>query len=179
MDRRSFGRNLVMGAVGLGASSVVAGDAVMAQGMRQGMMPMGPAERNHVMETLGIGNVSLQSSRLALSRARRPLVRQFADFEAEESTTVAQILGEISGMGPPPPSPADRRALDRLDATRGAGFEREYLLAQLDGHQRLLAVQDRYLAFGRNIHHRHIALLARGRIREHIRELQLIQNARL
>ena len=139
---------------------------------------MGPAERRHVTDTLAIGGVSLESSRLALSRARRPLVRQFADFEAEEATTVAQVLGEISGMGPPPPSPADRRALDRLNATRGAGFEREYLVAQLDGHQRLLAVQDRYLAAGRNMHHRHIALLARGRIREHIRELQLLQRSR-
>ena len=72
-----------------------------------------------------------------------------------------------------------RAALDRLNAARGPAFDREYVLAQIDGHRRLLGVQDRYLSQGRNTHHRHIALLARGRIREHIRELELIQSSRL
>ncbi|HZF42354.1 MAG TPA: DUF4142 domain-containing protein [Sphingomonadaceae bacterium] len=172
MDRRTFAKTIAAGALGLGAAPV------LAQGMRHGGMAMGPAERTHVLETLGIGSVSLLSSRMALSKARRPLVRQFADFEAEESTTVAQILGEISGMTPPPPIGADRALLARLQAANGAMFERDYLAGQLNGHQRLLRVQERYLSQGRNQHHRHIAMLARGRIREHIRELQLLQNMR-
>lgn len=172
MDRRTFARTMVMGAVGLGAAPA------MAQSMRPGMMPMGPAERRHVVDTLGIGAVSLLTSRLALSRARRPLVRRFADFEAEESTTVAQILGEVSGMAPPPPNPVDQRLIDRLQAARGPAFEREYLVGQLAGHQRLLRVQERYLSEGRDPHHRHIAMLARGRIREHIHDVQLLQTIR-
>ena len=174
MDRRAFGTSMVAGALGLVEAPALAQPGRMGVGE----MAMGPPERRHVEDTLMIGTVSLQTSRLALNRANRPLVRQFADFEAEESTTVAQILGEISGMGPPPPAPADRRAMDRLERARGAAFDRDYLLLQIDGHRRLLQVQDRYLANGRNRHHRHIAMLARGRIREHIRELELLRTIR-
>lgn len=141
-------------------------------------MQLGAAEERHARDTLMIGSVALETSRLALNRASRPLVRQFADFEVEEQTTVAQIIGELSGMGPPPPPPEDRRMMDRLARTRGPGFDREYLAGQIIGHQRLLQVQERYLGAGRNQHHRHIAMLARGRIREHLRELALLETIR-
>lgn len=174
MDRRTFGASLVAGMVGLGATPV------LAQGMRGrgDMMPMGAAEQRHVMDTLAIGSVALESSRLAQSRAARPMVRQFANFEVEEQTGVATILREVSGMAPPPLSLADRAALDRLARTRGAAFEREYLLAQVDGHRRLLRVQDNYLSQGRNMHNRHIAILARGRILEHLADLDRLQRMR-
>jgi predicted outer membrane protein len=162
-----------------GAVGLAAAPALAQPGYAPGAMPMGEPERRHAMETLLVGAVALETSRLALSRANRPLVRQFADFEAEESTTVAQIIGELTGMAPPPPPPAERRMIDRLARARGGAFDREYLIGQLAGHQRLLAIQDSYLASGRNRHHRHIAMLARGRIREHIRELQLLQTSRL
>jgi putative membrane protein len=168
---------MLVGAVGLAAAPALAQPGRM-RAPPMGDMAMGPAEQRHVEDTLMIGAVALQTSRLALSRGVRPLVRQFAEFEVEEQTTVAQILGEISGMGPPPPAPADRRLLDRLERARGPAFEREYLLGQIDGHQRLLAVQDRYLSSGRNRHHRHLAMLARGRINEHLRELSLVRNFR-
>lgn len=171
MDRRTFGAGLLMGGLGLAAAPAIA--------QHSGHMgPMTDAERRHVMDTLQIGGVSLRTSQLAQSRAGRPLVRQFANFEAEEATTIATILGEISGMAPPPPRPADQRVIERLQRVRGAAFDREYLIGQLDGHQRLLRVQERYLNEGRNQHHRHIAMLARGRIIEHIRDIQTLQSGR-
>ena len=135
-------------------------------------MPMGPAERQHAMDTLAVGSVALETSRLARSRARNPLVREFAELEVEEQTTVSQIINEMTGgLPPPPPSPSDRRLLERLSAGRGPGFDRDYILGQVDGHQRLLTIQDRYLSAGRNPHQRHVAMLARGRINEHLRDL--------
>ncbi len=172
MDRRTFGASMVAGAFGLAAAPAEA-----QQGYRRPQMDMrmGPAEDRHARETLMIGALSLETSRLALSRANRPLVRQFADFEAEESTTVAQIIGELTGMGPPPLSSTERRMVERLARARSPGFEREYLAGQLVAHRRAFDVQERYLSTGRNQHHRHIAMLARGRIREHIRELEILQ----
>ena len=172
MDRRMFGAGLVAGMIGLGATGA------SAQRGRRGNMAMGAAEQRHGIETLGIGNVALLTSRLALNRGNHPLVRQFAQFETEEQTTVAQIIREMSGLIPPPPAPADRRVIERLERLSGPAFDREYLVGQIDGHRRLLAVQDTYLASGRNMHQRHIAMLARGRINEHIRELDLIRQAR-
>ena len=107
--------------------------------------------------------------------ARERLVRQFAEFEVEEQTGISQILNEMMPAPPPPPSPADRRMMQSLASMRGAEFDRMYLTGQLDGHRRLLAIQEAYLSQGRMPHHRHIAMLARGRILEHIRDVQNLQ----
>lgn len=176
MDRRSFGTGLLTGALGLAAAPALAQQGM--GGMRRDMA-MGPAERRHAMDTLMVGNVALMSSRMAQNRAGRPDVRQFADFEVEEQTSVARIINEMAPMGPPPPpGPRDRAAIDRLQRTRGQAFDREYLMVQLDGHQRLLQIQDGYLSNGRNMHQRHVAMLARGRIQEHIQDVQrMMRNA--
>jgi predicted outer membrane protein len=176
MDRRTFGSSMLAGALGLAAAPALAQPGYRRPAM--GDMTMGPAEERHARDTLMIGTVALETSRIALTRAGRPLVRQFAEFEVEENTTLAQIIGEITGIGPPPPTPADRRLIERLQRVRGPQFDREYLLGQIDGHRRALDVQERYLSNGRNRHHRHIAMLARGRIREHLRELDIIQRVR-
>lgn len=173
MDRRTFGASFVAGMAGL-----VAAPAVAQRRMGQMNMAMGPAEQRHARDTLAIGNVALLTSQLAQSRGGHPLVRQFAQFEIEENTTVAQIIRELTGLTPPPPVGADRRMIDQLRNQRGADFDRMYITAQIDGHRRLREVQDRYLGQGRNTHHRHIAMLARGRILEHIRELELIRDLR-
>jgi putative membrane protein len=172
MDRRAFGTTMLLGGLGLAAPA-------MGQGRRMGqamaMMQMGPAERRHHMDTLQIGGVALETSRMAQSRAENPMVRQFADFEVEEQTTVSQILNEMMRMPPPPPPPADRRMMQQLAGLRGREFDRMYLTGQLDGHRRLLTVQETYLSQGRDQNHRHIAMLARGRILEHIREAETLQ----
>lgn len=177
MDRRTFATSMMLGAVGLGAGSLSAAPALAQTGSRMGM-PMGPAEQRHATDTLAVGSVALETSRMALNRAQRPMVRDFAGFEAEEQTTVAQIIREMSGMAPPPPSPADRRMMDRLAAARGAQFDREYIMGQMDGHRRLLAIQERYLAEGRVMDNRHVAMLARGRIMEHLSDLEKLQRMR-
>jgi len=173
MDRRTFGASLLGGALALGAVPAV------AQRRRGPMnMAMGPAEQRHAADTLMIGAASLATSQLARSRGNHPLVRQFAQFEIEENTTLASIIRELTGMAPPPPAPADRRMLDQLQDARGANFDRLFITGQIDAHQRARSVQERYLSQGRNTHHRHIAMLSRGRILEHLRELELIRNLR-
>ncbi len=176
MDRRSFGTTMVLGALGFGAAPALAQNMDRRPGPG---MPMGPAERRHAMDTLMVGSVALETSRLAQGSARRPQVREFAGLEVEEQTTVAQIINEMSGGMPPPPmAPADRRMMERLSNARGANFDRDYLMGQIDGHRRLLGIQDRYLSEGRDPHHRHIAMLARGRIQEHLADLDKLQRMR-
>lgn len=175
MDRRTFGTTMLMGGLGLAAAPA------MAQGGRMrrmtDMMAMGPAERRHHMDTLMVGSVALQTSQLAQGRASNPMVRRFADFEVEEQTTISEILNEMMRMPPPPPAPADRRMMQELARMQGAAFDRMYLTGQLDGHRRLLQIQETYLAQGRNPNHRHIAMLARGRIREHISDVEMLMRA--
>jgi putative membrane protein len=168
MDRRQFGTNMLMGALGIGALPAVAA-------AQAGAGEMGEAERRHAADTLQVGGVALMTSQLAQSKASNAKVKKFAGFEVEEQTGVKQIVTEMSGLQPPPPPPADAATMQKLQSASGAAFDRAYLTAQLDGHRRLLAIQERYLSEGRNPHQRHIAMLARGRILEHIQDVQDLQ----
>lgn len=176
MDRRNFARNILVGALGATAAPVLAQyePGYDRSRPRPGMMPLDPGEQRYAADTLAIGGVSLRASQMAQGRARAPRVAEFAEFEVAEQTTVSQILTEM-GASPPPPAPIDQRMLDRLSAARGPDFETQYVMGQMDGHRRLLAVQERYIAEGRDPHARHIAMLARGQIKEHMRLLQDIQ----
>ncbi len=176
MDRRKFGRNILLGALGLTAAPALAQYPPQYGGSRPrpGMMPMGPGEQRYANDTLAIGGVSLRSSQAAQGRVRAPRVAEFADFEVAEQQTIAQIMGDM-GFTPPPPAPNDQRMLDRLMSARGPDFERQYVMLQMDGHRRLLGIQERYISEGRDPNARHIAMLARGQIREHLRLLDDIQ----
>ena len=168
MNRRQVGLGLAVGVAAAGAGSAALAEA---------LVPMGPAERAEVVETARVGTLALHASRLALDRALSPAVLEFARFEVDEQTTIATILQEVTRAPPPPLLPDQRYELERL-AAAGPGLERAYVAMQLDGHRRLLAVQDRYLAMGYAPAMRHFALLARGRILEHLALLADIERGR-
>jgi putative membrane protein len=172
VDRRQFA-GVVLGAAVVG---LVAPAAAFAQdgNMPDGAAPLGPDEQRYVLNTLGVGGVALAASQMAQQRAQSPWVRQFADFEVAEQTAVAQVLNEASGVAPPPPNPRDREMLDRLADIRGPGFDRDYVMGQIDGHRRLLTVQERLLASGGtgDPSMRWVATMARTQINEHLRLLE-------
>lgn len=170
MNRREAGRNLLVGALALGMPS-----AALAQAMAA---PVGDAERRHATDTLRVGSLALKSSQIAQVKARTPRVKEFADFEVAEQTTIAEIVRDLSGLTPPPPDAKAQAVLARLDAASGRAFETAYVTAQTDGHQELLQIQERYLSEGRNAHMRHVAMLARGQIKEHLKLLDDIRAGR-
>jgi len=53
---------------------------------------LGPDEMQHIQQTLQLGMVALETSRMALQKARNENLRQFAQFETDEQTTLAQVL---------------------------------------------------------------------------------------
>jgi putative membrane protein len=57
--------------------------------------PMGQAEVQHLQQTLATGTVALQTSEIALQKAQNPKVKQFAQFERDEQTTIAEVLRSI------------------------------------------------------------------------------------
>jgi putative membrane protein len=159
---------------------------------------MGQTEAQHLQQTLASGTVSLQTSEIALQKAQNPKVKQFAQFERDEQTTVSEVLRAIqepgatasggasaaaSGSGAraaatAPEIPADKaKMMEELQqAKAGAEFDRLYIQGQLQGHQELFQIQERYLqANSRNREHTNVAKLARGHIKEHIAVLQELQ----
>jgi putative membrane protein len=53
---------------------------------------LGPDEMQHIQQTLQLGMVALETSRIALQKARNDNLKQFAQFESDEQTTLAQVL---------------------------------------------------------------------------------------
>jgi putative membrane protein len=68
--------------------------------------------------------------------------------------------------------PSGREALQKLRLEQaGVSFDRQYLQAQIGGHEMLLHVQDDYLNSGRNPEVLNVAKLARSMIKEHLQLL--------
>lgn len=146
---------------------------------------MGAAEQKHVMDTMAAGSMSLAASRVAVKKARDEDVKQFAMFEVAEQETIADVL--MSMMDPSkasgkikPPSDAEVRQnvpqneqamLDKMQQMDGKEFDGAYIKAQTEGHQKLLRIQEDYLASGKNVTHLAVAKLARGQIKEHLQLL--------
>lgn len=159
---------------------------------------LGQAEAQHMQQTLQLGAVALDTSRLAQQKARNEDVKQFAGFEVEEQTTIAEILrgmmdpaataavapapGTTAGAAPaqgaaagavPQMDSRGREMVQKLSQVEGEAFDREYLQGQIQGHRDLLEVQDRYLRSNpQNRDHMNMVKLARGRIMEHIALLE-------
>ncbi len=149
---------------------------------------MGEAEKKHAEMTKMVGSLSLATSRLALEMTSADMVKLFAKFEVAEQETVADILksmetdkaegalkvptdAEVEAMLDPPA----KEALAMLKGLNGAGFDKAYIAAQLDGHKKLRVIQEDYLKVGRNREHLSVAKLARGMINEHIDHLGMLK----
>ena len=169
MNRRELGASLLLAGIASGAAGVA---------LAQDMPRLGEAERREVMETAHVGTFSLMISKVAQAQAQTPAVRQFSDFEVAEQTTIGQILQDVSGMAAPPLTPDQQAMMAQLQAASGMAFEQQYVMAQVEGHQKLLVIQERYLGSGSMPGMRHVAMLARGQIKEHLKLLDDIQRRR-
>jgi putative membrane protein len=160
---------------GLTGLATVSALAAASFGTARAQQAMAPASGKalgggaYKTQTLMFGTLSKEQSQLALTRASHAKVKQFAQFEVDEQTAVAQTLTDESN---PPPAPLDatqREMLVRLQQASGRSFDAAYLQAQIEGHQKLLMIQQEFLS-GRptDTDHEHIAMLARTVIQMHL-----------
>jgi putative membrane protein len=150
------------------------------------------ADRQYVQQVLAAGTVSLQQSNFALSKAQNPRVKMFAEFEIAEQNNLADIMhsfadpastasttagAQQAAATAPELPPEDSAAMERMSkAQPGAGFDRDYVALQIQGHQKLLAIQEAYIKNAPNNREAlSVARLARGQIQEHLALLQDMQ----
>ena len=165
------------------------GQASSSAGMGQ---QQSEADRQYIQQTLAAGTVALQASNFALSKAQHPRVKQFANFEVAEQTTLAEVLRSFSepaatasttrgaqqAASTAPELPQrDSAAMEKMSrAEAGPAFDRDYVSMQIQGHRELLSIQERYLQSSPgNREAMNVAKLARGQIKEHIALLEDIQ----
>jgi putative membrane protein len=151
---------------------------------------MGDAEKKHAEDTKKVGSLSLATSRVAVEKASDDMVKAFAKWEAAEQETIADILksmetgGKAEGALKPPSADEvtglldaeGKTSLQKLEAASGAEFDKAYVTAQLDGHRKLLAIQEAYLKVGQDREHLSVTKLARGQIKEHIDHLDMLKS---
>lgn len=103
----------------------------------------------------GAGDLyEIQSSQMAVTRARRPEVREFAQMlitDHNRSTQMVTDAARSDGLSPPPPmlEPAQRTMLRQLEHARDRDFDRTYLAQQIPAHQQALMLQRTYARTGR------------------------------
>lgn len=120
---------------------------------------------------------SLKMADMALEKARGAKVKEFAQFERDEQTTVGEILKSMDpDLGSPNP-PADvAQALEKLQQLKsGEAFDREFITAQIRGHEMLRSIQQDYLKSGRDPETINTTKLILGMIKEHLTLLADLQ----
>ncbi|WP_445500976.1 DUF4142 domain-containing protein [Microvirga sp. G4-2] len=163
-----------------------AGGAPAAQGQQQSQ-----ADRQYIQQALALSTVSLQQSNFALSKVQNPRLKQFAEFEIGEQNNLADVLhtfadpaatasttsgAQASASTAPELSQDDSAAMERLSkAQPGAAFDRDYVTLQIQGHQKLLKLQEDQIKSSGSREMTNIAKLARGQIREHLAMLETLQ----
>jgi putative membrane protein len=169
LDRRTA----LLGLAG-GLATLLAPGAALAQfGAGMGV---GSAAQFRTMALMG-GEFALQTSQLALQRARNPLVREFAQLESNEQVAYAGSLGATPGGVPLRPDQA--QLLQQLSQTPpGSRFDRLYVRGQIIGHQELLALNSSYVqSGGSDTLGRAVANLAVPSIQTHLAILSRLQRA--
>lgn len=96
----------------------------------------------------------IESSRIALTRAARPDVREMARMlVADHTRSSGQVMAAAlaDGLRPPPPrmEPRHRAMIRQLQRARGPGFDRLYLSQQVPAHREALALHRNYSRAGR------------------------------
>lgn len=154
---------------------------------------MDQAEMRHMQETMKLGTVALETSRIAQQKAQNAELKGFAVFEVQEQEGLAEVLRSMmdpgataattapSGQSPMsgtamPMDAQGRDMVEKLNQASGAEFDRMYLQGQIQGHRDLLQAQERYISSRpQNREHLNVAKLARGHIREHVAVLDNLQ----
>jgi putative membrane protein len=188
MDRRALLGGLAAAIVAYPALAQTSGSSTTPSGASAATamnQKMGQAEMQHMQQTMQLGMVALETSRIAINKARNDNLKKFAGFEVQEQTTLSEILRSMmdpsataaTGSAAMPMDASARDMVQKLQNQQaGAEFDRMYLEGQLQGHRSLLQVQEQYLQSNpQNREHVNVARMARGQIREHIALLEDMQ----
>lgn len=102
----------------------------------------------------GAGDLyEIQSSQIAVRRARDPRVRAFAQMlitHHRQTTRQVGAAARQAGLRPRPPAlePAQRRMLVELQRAPAGGFDRLFLSQQIPAHQEALGLHRNYARSG-------------------------------
>jgi putative membrane protein len=166
-------RNMLAGVAGAGFASALLRPAAAQPTTAQGAMSPADVAR----DALGDMAFALATSQLAMQRAENPMVRTFAQMEAEEQMAFTEAR-RMAGLPLPAPSMMDsgeQQMTQQLQSMNGARFDRMYIQGQIRGHQELLNTHSAIAQSGATREERMLATVAVPAIKTHLSMLQGIQ----
>jgi putative membrane protein len=173
----------------LTSMAVMAASPVLAQTSPASNQPnppqanLSPERQKHIKDTMAVGSLSLMLSRIAQPKVNYARLKQFVEFEIAEQETVADILKALQANAAPNGSiqaPTDAELMQNLDDAAkavvqrlrdmraGAAFDKDYIREEVEGHRKLLEIQEAYLKAPDDLDETNVAKLARGMIKEHL-----------
>lgn len=127
-----------------------------------------------MQEILLGGNFALLSSRLAAEKATDPAVQAFAALEMAEQEAVARAFGAAPSDQVAPEHATMLEQMNAMEA--GAEFDRQYLTAQMQGHEQLRVLHAAYAENGENPMARGASIVGVPSIDTHMSMLRAISN---
>ena len=180
-DRREFLTSSAKGAlaVGIGLSAVGILTPSHAAEMAEVSMPgdKKPVTNEELFRlgVIGPAELSYATSKLAVEKATKADVKEFAGFEMTEAIAVTKVLKELKTPVPAPDAKA-KATLEKLNAAeKGAAFDEAYITAQLENHEFLRDHAADYLErtvgskdSAAELQTQHLATLALATFKEHV-----------
>ena len=166
-------RNILAGLASAGLAPAFVRSATAQPIVAQGSMSPADVAR----DALGDMAFALATSQLAMQRAENPMVRTFAQMEAEEQMAFTEAR-RMAGLPLPAPSMMDsgeQQMTQQLQSMNGAQFDRMYIQGQIRGHQELLNTHSAIAQSGATREERMLATVAVPAIKTHLSMLQGIQ----
>lgn len=174
-SRRHFLSNSLKGSI------LIAGGLSTAAVLLESFSPAADAktEADFRTELAPLGNLSLMTSLLALTKATDPKVKMFANFEAEEQKTISKILAELKTPVPSVDTKG-QAVMEKLKSATGSAFDKAFMQAQVETHEQLQALTATYVSNSADktslpeLHTRQLASLALATIKEHTQRAKLL-----
>jgi putative membrane protein len=160
-NRRNFLATTLKGAFVIGAGATIGGSlfnpaAALAQN----------ADAALLAKIAMLGTASLETSKLALTKASNMEVKMFAKFEAAEQEVMGMILKDMGTMVPAA-SAEGKALLTRLQSLSGQAFDKAFMQGQVDTHRKLKEAVSALMSSTSDKHVKHVTSLALTTIQEH------------
>lgn len=158
-------------------TSLVGAGLVAASAKAQNFAPTGTGPEGFRLTELMGGRFAIETSRIALQRARSENVRDFAQLEINEQTAIAAALGALPGQAPPL-RPDQQAIVARLSQMRtGRAFDAMYVQGQIAGHRELLTLNTGYAQNSFDQLGRSVAIVSVPTIQTHLAILSRLQSS--
>ena len=157
-----------------------AGSAGTMSATDVGAQPMtGTSATNYAAWAADSDMYEIQSSQLALSKAKNDAVKQFArEMIQDHKTTTKTLMAALPKTSPQVPKPPktlsqpNQAKIDQLRQASGAGFDQLYLQQQMQAHQQAWALHKGYATDGSDPALRQVATAAVPIIEKHLQHLK-------